>query len=120
MLLQISLISCQLNVLLVQSNQAEIIIREHNNVNRVRVESRSFDQVRRQNDAFTHLVTLPFAPTKSNFGAKLLHNAYTVEILWSKYKCNLFERFGILKRTIIIHQLFKSDEIRGNNYTFLL
>ena len=56
--------SCLLNLLLVQSHQAEIIIVKRliqgcNNVTRVRVEPRSIDQDRRKNDAFTHLATLP-------------------------------------------------------------
>ena len=64
MLLWISLSSCPLNLLLVRSHQSEIIIvkrfiQGRNNVTRVRVEPRSFDQSRRKNDAFTHLATLP-------------------------------------------------------------
>ena len=48
--------SCPLNLLLVQSLQAEIIIvkrlvQGRNNVTRVRVEPRSFDRGRRKNDA---------------------------------------------------------------------
>ena len=64
MFLWISSNSCALNLQLVQSHQAEIIIvkrliQGRNNVIRVRVELRSFDQGRRKNDAFTHLATLP-------------------------------------------------------------
>ena len=64
MLLWLSSNSCPLNLLLVRSHQPEIIIVKHliqgrNNVTRVRVEPRSFDQGRRKNDAFTHLATLP-------------------------------------------------------------
>ena len=64
MFLWISLNSCPLNLLLVRSHQAEIIIvkrliQGRNNVTRVRVEPRSFDQGRRKNDAFTHSATLP-------------------------------------------------------------
>ena len=56
--------SCPLNLLLVRSHQAEIIIVKHllqgrNRMNRVRVEPRSFDQGRRKNDAFTYSATLP-------------------------------------------------------------
>ena len=56
--------SCALNLLLVRSHQAEIIIvkrliQGRNNVTRVPVEPRSFDQGRRKNDAFTHSATLP-------------------------------------------------------------
>ena len=63
MFLWISLNSCPLNLLLVRSHQAEIIIVKHlilgrNSVTRVRVEPRSFDQGRRKNDALTHLATL--------------------------------------------------------------
>ena len=66
MILLISSNSCPLNLLLVRSHQAETIIvkrliRGHNNVTRVRVEHRSFDQDRRKNDAFTHSATLLFA-----------------------------------------------------------
>ena len=55
---------CPLNLLLVRSHQAEIIIVKRlilgrNNVTRVRVEPRPFDQGRRKNDAFTHSATLP-------------------------------------------------------------
>ena len=64
MFLCISSNSCPLNLLLVQSHQAEIIIvkrliQGRNNVTRVRVEPRSFDQGRRKNDAFTHSAMLP-------------------------------------------------------------
>ena len=64
MFLWISSNSCPLNLLLVQSHQAEIIIvkhliQGHNNVTRVRVEPRSFDQGHRKNNAFTHSVKLP-------------------------------------------------------------
>ena len=56
MFLWISSNSCPLNLLLVRSHQAEIIIIKrltlgHNNVTRVRVEPRPFDQGRRKNDA---------------------------------------------------------------------
>ena len=61
--LWISSNSCPLNLLVVRSHQAEIIvvkrlIQERNNVTRVRVEPRSFDQSHRKNDAFTHSATL--------------------------------------------------------------
>ena len=64
MFLWISSNSCPLNLLLVRSHQAEIIfvkrlIQGRNNVTRVRVEPRPFDQGRRKNDAFTHSATLP-------------------------------------------------------------
>ena len=64
MFLWISSNSCPLNLLLVQSHQAEIIIvkcliQGRNNVTRVRVEPRPFDQGGRKNDAFTHSATLP-------------------------------------------------------------
>ena len=64
MFLWISSSSCPLNLLLVRSHQAEVIIvkrfiQGRNNVTRVRVEPRSFDQSRRKNDAFTHSATLP-------------------------------------------------------------
>ena len=68
MFLWISSNSCPLNLLLVRSHQAEIIIVKHliqgcDNVPRVRVEPRSFDQGRRENDAFTHSATLPTSAT---------------------------------------------------------
>ena len=58
--------SCSLNLLLVQSHQAEItivkrLIQGRNNVTRVWVEPRSFDQGRCKNDALTHSATLPIA-----------------------------------------------------------
>ena len=64
MFLWISSNSCLLNLLLVGNHQAEIIIvkrliQGRNNVTRVRVEPRLFDQGRRKNDAFTHSATLP-------------------------------------------------------------
>ena len=64
MFLWISSNPCPLNLLLVRSHQAEIIIvkrliQGRNNVTRVRVEPRSFDQGRRTNDASTHSATLP-------------------------------------------------------------
>ena len=63
MFLWISSNSRPLNLLLVRSHQAEIIIvkrpiQGRNNVTRVRVEPRPFDQGRRKNDAFTHSATL--------------------------------------------------------------
>ena len=63
MFLWISSNSCPLNLLLAQSHQAEIIIvkrliQGRNSVTRVRVEPRSFDQGRRQNDALNHLAML--------------------------------------------------------------
>ena len=64
MFLWISSNSCPLNLLLVRNHQAEIIIikrliQGRNNVTRVRVEPRPFDQGRRKNDAVTHWATLP-------------------------------------------------------------
>ena len=64
MFLWISSNSCPLNLLLVRSRQAEIIIvkrliQGRNSVTRVRVEPRSFDQGHRKNDAFTYSATLP-------------------------------------------------------------
>ena len=64
MFLRISSNSCPLNLLLVRSHLAEIIIvkrltRGRSSVTRVRVEPRSFDQGRRKNDAFNHSATLP-------------------------------------------------------------
>ena len=61
--LWISSNSCPPNLQLVRNHQAQIIIvkrliQGRNNVTRVRVEPRSFDQGRRKNDAFTHLATL--------------------------------------------------------------
>ena len=63
MFLWLSSNSCPLNFLLVRSHQAEIINVKHliqgrNNVTRVRVEPRPFDQGRRKNDALTHSTTL--------------------------------------------------------------
>ena len=63
MFLWISSNSCPLNLLLVLSHQAKIIIvkrliQGRNNVTRVRVEPRLFDQCRRKNDAFTHSATV--------------------------------------------------------------
>ena len=62
MFLWISSNSCPLNLLLVRSHQAKKIIvkrliQGRNNVTRVRVEPKSFDQGRRKNDAFTHSAT---------------------------------------------------------------
>ena len=57
--------SCALNLLLVQSHQAEIIIEtkasysRKNIVTRVRVEPRSCGQNRRKNDAFAFTNTMP-------------------------------------------------------------
>ena len=56
--------SCPLNLLLVQSHQAEIIIvkrliQGHNNVTRVQVEPRSFDQSHRKNYTITFSAPLP-------------------------------------------------------------
>ena len=63
MFLWISSNSFPPNLLLVRSHQAEIIIvkrliQGRNNVTRVQVEPRSFDQGRRKNDDFTHSATL--------------------------------------------------------------
>ena len=64
MFLWVSSNSCPLNLLLVRSHRAEVIIAKRliqgrNSVTRVRIEPRSFDQGRRKNDAFTHSATLP-------------------------------------------------------------
>ena len=64
MFLQISSNSCPLNLLLVRSHQAKIIIvkrliQGRNNLIRVRVKPTSFDQGRRKNVAFAHSATLP-------------------------------------------------------------
>ena len=64
MFLWISSNSCPLNLLLVRSHQAEIIVVKRliqgcNNVTRVGVEPTPFDQGRRKNDASTHSATLP-------------------------------------------------------------
>ena len=53
-----------LSLLLVRNHQAEIImvkrlIEGRNNVTRVRVEPKSCDQGRRNNNVFTHSATLP-------------------------------------------------------------
>ena len=66
MFLWISSNSCPLNLLLVRSHQAEIIIvkrliQGRNSVTKVRVEPRSFDQGRRKNDA------LPIRPRCRRF-----------------------------------------------------
>ena len=63
MFLWVSSNFCPPDLLLVRSHQAEIIIvkrfiQGRNNVIRVRVEPRPFDQGRRKNDAFTHSATL--------------------------------------------------------------
>ena len=62
--------SCPLNLLLVRSHQAEIIVvkcltQGCNNVTRVGVEPRSFNQGRRKNDAFTLLTMLPTLPDRN-------------------------------------------------------
>ena len=61
--LWISSNSCPVNLLLVRSHQAEIIIvkrliQGHNNVTSMWVEPRPFDQGRRKNDDFTHSAVL--------------------------------------------------------------
>ena len=66
MFLYISFNSCPLNLLLVRSHQAEIIIAQRliqgrNNVTRVRVEPRTCDHGGRKNDAFTYSAMLPYA-----------------------------------------------------------
>ena len=63
MFLLISSNSCPLNLLFVQSHRAQIIIvkrliQERNNVTRVRVEPKSFDQGGHEKDAFTLWATL--------------------------------------------------------------
>ena len=64
MILWISSNSCPMNLLLVRSQQVEVIIvkrliQGHNNVTRVRVEPSLCDQGRRKNNAFTLSATLP-------------------------------------------------------------
>ena len=64
MFLWVSLNSCPMNLVLVRSNQAEIIIvkrliQGRNSVTSVRAEPRSIDHGRRKNDVFTHSATLP-------------------------------------------------------------
>ena len=73
MFLWISLNSCPLNLLLVRSHQAEIIIvkrliQGRSNVTRVRVEPRSFDQGCCKNNTFTHSAMLP---TRLKVGMKI-------------------------------------------------
>ena len=63
MFIRISSNSSTVNLLLVRSHQAEIIIvkrliRGRNIVTKVRVEPTSLDQGRRKNNAFTHSATL--------------------------------------------------------------
>ena len=77
MLLWISSNFCPLNLLLVRSHQAEIIIvkrliQGRNNVTRVRVEPRSFDQGRRKNDAFTHSATATLSTIAASTTTKML------------------------------------------------
>ena len=84
MFLWISSNSCPLNLLLVRSHQAEIIIvkrliQGRNNVTRVRVEPRSFDQGRRENDAFTHSATLPI-----NVLSKLVYSNVSQTGVWGR------------------------------------
>ena len=72
MFLWISSNSFPLNLLLVRSHQAEIIIVKHliqgrNYVTRVRVEPRPFDQDRRKNDASTHSATLSLSSSLNQF-----------------------------------------------------
>ena len=53
---------CPMNLLLVRSHKIMIVKRlipRRNNVTRVRIEPRLFDQGRYKNDAFTHSATLP-------------------------------------------------------------
>ena len=105
--------SFPLNLLLVRSHQAEIIIvkrftQGRNDVTRVRVEPRSFDRGRRKNDAFTHSATLPtifsVLPSSVSILAKfnLSFSPSSVTILakwqhWSKRKilsnlnCNILK-----------------------------
>ena len=82
MFLRISSKFCPLNLLLVQSNQAKIIIvkrfitdQGHNSVTTVRVQQviRPFDQGCRKNNAFTILATLPTFATVDQFQKKLLN-----------------------------------------------
>ena len=66
MLQWISSNSCPLNLLLVRSHQAEImiamrLIQRPSNVTRVWVETRSFNQGCRKNDAFTHSAMPPLS-----------------------------------------------------------
>ena len=80
MFLRISSSSCSLNLLLVRSHQAEIIIVKRlihgrNNVTRVRIEPRSCGQGRRKNDPFTHSATLALA---SLAYAELTRNVYFI------------------------------------------
>ena len=56
--------SCSLNLLLVRSHQTAIIIvnrliQGRNNVTRVRIKPKPFDQGRLKNDALAHSATLP-------------------------------------------------------------
>ena len=72
MFLWISSNSCPLNLLLVRSQIAEItivkcLIQGRNNAIRMLIDSRSFDQDRRKNDAFTLSVTLSFTLPTSFF-----------------------------------------------------
>ena len=82
---------CPLNLLLVRSHQAEIIIvkrliQVRNNVTRVRVEPRSFDQGRHKNDAFTHSATLPWEIGGSNLGLVLSDTVLPTV----RHRCDIF------------------------------
>ena len=79
MFLWISSNSCPLNLLLVRSHQAEIIIVKRLIQGRKQrdqgggLEPRSFDQGRRKNDAFTHSATLPNGQAEWVNGSSELH-----------------------------------------------
>ena len=91
MFLWISSNSCPLNLLLVRSHQAEIIIvkrliQGRTSVTRVRVEPRSFDQGRRKNDAFTYSATLPTVSMLLQKQQNLCHRVqYILNLQYNKH-----------------------------------
>ena len=80
-----------LNLLLVRSHQAEIIIEKRfiparNSVTSVRVEPTLFDQGRRKNDAFTYSATLPAVKCSNLDFSKINRDGHFI-----KFACNVYK-----------------------------
>ena len=116
MFLWISSNSCPLNLLLVRSHQAEIIIVKHliqgsNYVTRVRVEPRSCDRGGRKNDAFTLS-----ASTRPNFQRLMKEASFPATSVPSSYSCTIVNR-GRHYMLYVIYRMFVTRKIAKNGST---
>ena len=126
MFLWISSNSCPLNLLLVRSHKAEIIIvkrliQGRNSVTRVRVQPRSFDQGIRKNDSFTHSATLPIIGSRTRSEDQFLYAkvqfilvSYHFQLVPPHYVCcgdalvvyNVYHNIMISRKDVLLMALY--------------